>query len=103
MAADGFAAIGSDVRLEVLKVLVRAGVKGLTVGELQQRTALPPSTLSHHLRTLTNAGLAEQSKHGRSVVTKARYARLEELAHYILSECCADGEKTLELGSGHAD
>lgn len=88
--ADGFAAIGSKPRLQVLKALVRAGMDGLTIGEIQRRTKIPASTLAHHLRALKEAGLVVQARQGRSTLTSANYDRLEMLAQFILSECCAD-------------
>jgi DNA-binding transcriptional ArsR family regulator len=89
-AAQGFAAIGSEARLEVLGTLVRAGDQGLTIGDIQSRTGMAASTLAHHLKFLKSAGLIEQEKSGRSVVNRANYPRLEALAGYILKECCAD-------------
>ena len=89
-AAQGFAAIGSEARLQILLILVRAGVKGLTVGEIQERSGMAASTLAHHLRFLTSAGLVDQKKYGRTVCNRAVYSRLEILAGYILKECCAD-------------
>ncbi|MEC9343677.1 MAG: metalloregulator ArsR/SmtB family transcription factor [Pseudomonadota bacterium] len=89
-AAQGFAAIGSEARLQVLLILVRAGDSGLTVGEIQERSGMAASTLAHHLRFLASAGLIDQSKQGRSVVNHAVYHHLEALAGYILKECCAD-------------
>jgi len=93
-AAGGFAALGSEARLQVLLSLVRAGGDGLTVGEIQVRTGMAASTLAHHLRLLTTAGLVEQEKHGRSVINRAAFSHLEELAGYILKECCADQKCT---------
>lgn len=93
-AAQGFAAIGSEARLQVLLVLVRAGGGGLTVGEIQDRTGMAASTLAHHLRFLTSAGLVDQKKQGRTICNRAVYARLELLAGYILSECCADEDRS---------
>lgn len=92
-AAQGFAAMGSEARLAVLHALVRAGADGLAVGEIQDRTGIPPSTLAHHLRFLTAAGLIEQEKHGRTIICRAAYGTLEQLAEFILSECCADQKK----------
>lgn len=89
-AASGFAALGSEARLQVLLSLVRAGGDGLPVGEIQARTGLAASTLAHHLRHLTTAGLVEQEKQGRSVINRAAFSHLEELAGYILKECCVD-------------
>lgn len=89
-AAQGFAALGSPARLQVLASLVKAGPQGLSVGEIEARCAIKGSTLAHHLRALVGAGLAEQHKQGRSVLTSASYPQLEALAGYILHECCAE-------------
>lgn len=89
-AADGFAAMGSTARLDVLRVLVRAGDNGLTVGEIQQRSGIAPSTLAHHLKTLTEAGVTEQSRAGRTTVTRANYDHIRALAAFVLTECCTE-------------
>jgi len=92
-AAQGFAAMGSEARLKVLRTLVRAGAAGLTVGEIQERTGIAPSTLAHHLKFLAAGELVEQEKAGRAVINRARYDKLRELAQFILGECCADAER----------
>jgi DNA-binding transcriptional ArsR family regulator len=50
------------------------------------------STLAHHLRFLASAGLIEQEKNGRSVISRAAYGRLEALAGFILKECCIEAD-----------
>lgn len=89
-AAQGFAAIGSEARLAVVLTLVKAGHGGLSVGDIQARTGMAASTLAHHLRFLSSAGLISQEKEGRTVINRAAYDHLEALAGYILKECCAD-------------
>lgn len=89
-AAAGFSAMGSEARLQVLKTLVRAGQAGLTVGEIQNRTGMAPSTLAHHLRFLAAGGVVEQEKSGRTTINRACFDELRSLAQFILSECCAD-------------
>lgn len=89
-AAQGFAAAGSEPRLEVLLTLVRAGHDGLSVGDIQERMAIPPSTLAHHLRFLAAAGLIVQEKQGRTVINRANFDHIEALAGFLLRECCAD-------------
>ena len=91
-AAQGFSAMGSESRLEVLQNLVRAGDKGLLVGDIQQRTGIPGSTLAHHLKFLTTADLIVQNKQGRTIINQANYQHLQALAAFILEECCADQE-----------
>ncbi len=90
--ARGFGAAGSEPRLEVLLALVRAGDDGLAVGQIQERLKMPASTLAHHLRLLAATGLIEQEKLGRAVVNRARFGHIEELAGFLLEECCADAE-----------
>lgn len=89
-AAQGFAAMGSEARLQVLRCLVRAGPDGLTVSDIQERTGIAPSTLAHHLKFLTGAEVVAQERVGRSTLNRANFHQLEQLAGFILSECCAD-------------
>ena len=89
-AAKGFAAAGAEPRLEVLLDLVRAGPQGLTVGEIQERLNVPASTLAHHLRFLKSASLIDQQKYGRTVINRARFDYIGDLAKFLLKECCAD-------------
>lgn len=89
-AAAGFAALGSEQRLDVLRHLVRAGPVGVTVGALKVATGLAASTLSHHIRFLAQTGLMAQEKQGRSVICRADFDRIQALAGYLTRECCAD-------------
>lgn len=91
-AAQGFSAMGSESRLDVLRVLVRAGERGLLVGDIQKRTGIAASTLAHHLKFLSSAGLLVQEKQGRSIINRADFTHLNALALFILQECCVDQE-----------
>ena len=90
-AAACFAALGSEQRLHVLKILVRAGPDGLSIGELGERTGVTGSTLTHHMKLLAAAGLVRQVKEGRRIICiGAAYERMQELSTFLLNECCAD-------------
>ena len=99
-AAQGFAAMGSEARLQVLNCLIRAGQAGLTVGEIQTRTGIAPSTLAHHLKFLAGADLIRQTRQGRTVGCRAEFDRLRLLAGFILTECCADAPQQTETRYG---
>lgn len=89
--ASSFAALGSEQRLTVLRVLVRAGPEGLSIGQLGERSGVTGSTLTHHMRVLAQSGLVNQSKRGREIIcVGAAYDRMEILSRFLLSECCAD-------------
>ncbi len=90
-AASKFAALGSEQRLMVLHTLVRAGTEGLSIGELGNRAGISGSTLTHHLKILSAAGLVRQERHGRSTICAgADYDVVHALSEYLLQNCCAD-------------
>ncbi|MEP2784865.1 MAG: metalloregulator ArsR/SmtB family transcription factor [Pseudoruegeria sp.] len=91
VAASRFAALGSEQRLSVLRCLVRAGEAGLSIGTLGERSGVTGSTLTHHMKILTQAGLVQQAKKGRSIICiGAAYDEVKALSAFLLSECCAD-------------
>ncbi len=90
-AATCFAALGSEQRLAVLRVLVRAGPEGLSIGELGERSGVAGSTLTHHMKLLAAAGLVQQVKEGRKIICiGAAYERMQAISNFLLKECCAD-------------
>ncbi|MGR3290408.1 MAG: ArsR/SmtB family transcription factor [Paracoccaceae bacterium] len=90
-AALAFSALGSEQRLGVLRALVRAGLDGLSIGELGQATGITGATLTHHVKFLTHAKLVNQTKKGRSIICAAvAYETVQRLSEFLLSECCAD-------------
>ncbi|MEQ9330706.1 metalloregulator ArsR/SmtB family transcription factor [Thalassobaculum sp.] len=83
-------ALGNETRLEVFRILVRAGRDGLPVGELQRRTGSARSTLSHHLHKLIAVGLVHQERDGTTLFCHANYAAMDETLGFLTRECCAD-------------
>lgn len=99
-AAAAFAALGSEQRLHVLRTLVRAGPEGLPIGELGRRTGVTGSTLTHHMKILTAAGVVQQVKQGRKIICiGVAFERMQDLSAFLLKECCADSADA----KGHAD
>jgi ArsR family transcriptional regulator, arsenate/arsenite/antimonite-responsive transcriptional repressor len=87
-ASRGLAALGNPVRLSIFRLLVRAGVQGLNVGDIQRHLEIPASTLSHHLSNLAQAGLVRQTRHGREIICTAEYTRMHEIVDFLTAECC---------------
>lgn len=86
--ARALAALGHDARLDIFRLLVRAGEPGLRVGDIGAHLGLAPSTLAHHLSTLVDAGLVVQEKRGREVFNSADYASMQTLVSFLTAECC---------------
>tara|TARA_R110002167_G_scaffold109748_1_gene279828 strand:+ start:1947 stop:2279 length:333 start_codon:yes stop_codon:yes gene_type:complete len=94
-------ALGNETRLEVYRILVRAGREGLSVGDLQQRTGVVRSTLSHHLQKLIGVGLISQRRDGTTLYCLANYDNLQAAMGFLASECCADeGAHAPDRGKG---
>ncbi|MBJ3591839.1 helix-turn-helix transcriptional regulator [Salmonella enterica subsp. enterica serovar Saintpaul] len=96
-AADTLKELGHPTRLSVYRELVKAGHKGLPVGELQKRLEIPASTLSHHLSSLISVSLVRQERQGRTLYCHARYENLEALITFLTEECCSGTDDCLTL------
>lgn len=83
------AALAQEHRLAVFRALVQAGAGGLSAGALAEALQLPNSSLSFHLAQLTNAGLIQQQRRGRSLIYSADYAAMNGLMGYLTENCCA--------------
>ena len=87
-AVTGLSALAHESRLAVFRHLVEAGPAGDTPGRIAQRLALPPSTLSFHLKELANAGLVRSRSSSRFVVYSADFERIAELIAFLTRSCC---------------
>lgn len=86
--ADMFSAIGTEPRLRILQLLLKAHPEGLVVGEIQDELEIPNSTLSHHLDKLKNEGLVEVKRESTFLRYTANTGTLQELLQFLYSECC---------------
>lgn len=80
--------LGNPTRLEIFRLLVRAGTAGLAVGEIQEHLAIPGSTLSHHISHLVNAGLIRQEREGRVLRCTPNFALMNEIIGFLTEQCC---------------
>lgn len=83
-------ALGNSTRLEIYRILVRAGEPGLAVGEIQRRTGVPNSTLSHHLRQLVAVGLVTQERQGTTLICRNDGSAMNATLGFLIDQCCAD-------------
>ena len=88
-AALCLSALGNPTRIRLYRLLVRAGGRGLNVGDLQRLLAMPASTLAHHVAALVKAGLVDQERRGREVICFANYETMNRIVGYLTEACCA--------------
>lgn len=91
--AEQMAALGSQVRLAILRFIVQGDAEGTAVGDVQAKLDIPWSTLSHHLERLASAGLLKSRQDGKFIYYRADFAALRSLTNYLWEDCCKGGAK----------
>ena len=86
--ADMFAAMGTEPRLRILRLLLSAHPDGLVVGDIGAELDIPSSTLSHHLDKLKSEQLVSVRREGTFLRYSASTETLQELLGFLYAECC---------------
>lgn len=89
LATTVFESLASGVRLDIYRLLVKAGPQGMVAGEIGSALAVPPTNLSFHLKALTYAQLVSVVQEGRFQRYRANLVLMQELIDYLTAECCA--------------
>ena len=87
-ALSALAAMGQDTRLEVFRLLVKAGEQGVPAGEIATRLGAVQNTMSAHLKVLDRAGLVRSTRDGRVVRYVADMTGFRDLLAYLMEDCC---------------
>jgi ArsR family transcriptional regulator len=91
-AVQALGALAQEHRLELFRLLVQAGDKGMAAGAIAENLGVPNSSLSFHLAQLRNAGLVLQERQHRSLIYRANYPAMNALVAYLMENCCGGAE-----------
>ena len=86
--ADMLAALGTEPRLRIMRLLLKAHPGGLVVGEIGGELGIPPSTLSHHLDKLRNEDLVMVRRESTFLRYTANTGALQAILSFLFAECC---------------
>ena len=86
--ADMFAAMGTESRLRIMQLLLKAHPDGLVVNEIGSELEIPNSTLSHHLDKLKAEDLVRVRRDGTFLWYSANTDALREVLGFLYAECC---------------
>ena len=86
--AHMLAAMGTEPRLAIVRLLLTAHPEGLVVGQIGTELGMAASTLSHHLDKLRTEGLVSVQREGTFLRCTANTAGLEALLGFLYAECC---------------
>ena len=86
--ADMLAAMGTEPRLRIMRLLLSAHPDGMFVGEIGEELEIPGSTLSHHLDKLKGEDLVTVRREGTFLRYAANSDALRQLLTFLYAECC---------------
>ena len=89
-----FQTLGDASRLEILRLLRENGEMCGT--DLLEKVSVVQSTLSHHMKTLTEAGIVTERKNGRKTIYQINGAVLQQAGAYL--ERMAQSGRTSQTG-----
>ena len=92
-AVKALSALAQENRLEVFRLLVRAGPEGMPAGEIAEELGLSPNNLSFHLDKLRAAELVFVRREGRFMIYTTRYESMNALLEYLTENCCTRSER----------
>ena len=88
-AISCFAALSQQTRLEIVRLLVRAGPVGIPAGAVAEAVGVSPSNVSFHLKELERAQLIASRREARSIIYSADYDGLRGLIGFLMKDCCS--------------
>jgi ArsR family transcriptional regulator, arsenate/arsenite/antimonite-responsive transcriptional repressor len=86
--ADMLAAMGTEPRLRIMRLLLSAHPDGLVVSEIQKELGITGPTLSHHLERLKHEDLVRSSREGTYLRYSVNTETLRLLLGFLYAECC---------------
>ena len=93
-AIGALSALAQERRLDVFRLLVRAGRSGMAAGAIAEALGVPANTLSSQLNILSQAGLIEGQRDGRSIIYSVQFDAVGDLLVWLMEDCCA-GERAV--------
>lgn len=82
------AALGQETRLDIFRLLVRAGPEGVPAGEIASRLGAMQNTTSSHLKIMSQAGLIRAARDGRIIRYTADMTGFRDLLAFLMEDCC---------------
>lgn len=87
-AIKSFSALSQQTRLDVFRLLVKAGADGALSGEIGDKLQVRQNTMSANLTVLLNAGLVRNERQGRTIRYFANYEAVRGLLAFLMEDCC---------------
>ena len=81
---SAFSALSQQTRLDVFRLLIKAGADGLLAGELGEQLEVRQNTMSANLAVLLNSGLVRNERQGRTIRYFADFDAVRGLLGFLM-------------------
>ena len=87
-ALAAFSALSQQTRLDVFRLLVKAGAEGILSGEIGSMLGVHQNTMSANLSILLNADLVRNERQGRTIRYFVNFESMRGLLAFLMEDCC---------------
>lgn len=87
-ALDAFSALSQPTRLDVFRLLVKAGETGMLAGDIGDALGVRQNTMSANLSILLQSGLVRNERQGRGIRYFADMDGMRGLLAFLMEDCC---------------
>lgn len=87
-ALGAFAALSQSTRLDVFRLLIKAGEAGMSAGDISDTLGVRQNTMSANLSILARSGLIRNEREGRSIRYFADLDGMRGLLAFLMEDCC---------------
>ena len=87
-ALSAFGALSQETRLDVFRLLIKAGPDGMSAGEIGETLGVRQNTMSANLSVLLQSGLVRNEREGRTIRYYADLEGTKDLLTFLMSDCC---------------
>lgn len=87
-ALNAFSALSQPTRLDVFRLLVKAGDEGMLAGQISEALEVRQNTMSANLSILVQSGLIRNEREGRSIRYFADMDGMRGLLAFLMEDCC---------------
>lgn len=87
-ALNAFSALSQPTRLDVFRLLVKAGDEGMLAGQISDALEVRQNTMSANLSILAQSGLIRNERAGRNIRYFADMDGMRGLLAFLMEDCC---------------
>ena len=98
-AIEAMGALAHEVRLRIVKHLVKKGPSGDSAGAIGDAVSAAPSKLTFHISVLERAGMVSATRVSRNIVYRVNFEEMGSLVGYLLKDCCQNDSAVMDCCS----